>query len=133
MSRPPCIVCGRPSVEDHHVVGARVDGELAAPHCHDHHELMHDDWWTLRVGAKRTGKSNIDGDQPPTALHQLYLALRRTAAWLGRLAAQGLFQPLTGWLAAALARWAFALQLAIAALDAAVPEWRTAPGVAVIQ
>lgn len=136
MSRPPCILCGRPSMEDHHVVGARVDGELTAPHCHDHHELVHDDWWTLvhddwwtlGVGAKRPRGSSVDADEPPTVLHRLCLALRRAAAWLGRLAARGRFQPLTGWLAAALARWALALQLASPGWTPPCPSGEPLPG-----
>jgi len=125
-----CIVCGAPAADDHHLVGARIDGELTAGHCHDHHELVHDDWWTGGVGAKRSLGSQVDQDQPATFLHRLLFALRRLAMWLGRLAERGLFLPVSESLAAALARWAAGLSQCIAALDAELPGWQATPGLA---
>ena len=130
MNRPPCAFCGRRSVDEHHVCGHCVDAELTFPHCHDHHELLHDDWWTAGVGAKRASGSQQDLDLPATKLHRLYLALRRAALWLGRLAANGLFEPLAGQFAAALGRWAADLLAVMTVLDSALPQWRTVPGIA---
>ncbi len=129
MSARVCIVCGRRAVDDHHITGSRLDPRLSFWHCHDHHELSHDDWNTAGVPAKNRQRDDTDDDQPPTVLHALYLRLRRLAMWLGRLAEHGVFEPIAGRLAAALARWARSLAACIAGLDAHVPGWRAAPGV----
>jgi len=130
MTRLPCTFCGRRSVDEHHVCGRQVDAALTFPHCHDHHELAHDDWWTAGVGAKRPSGSQQDLDEPPTVLHLLHLALRRAGLWLGRLAANGLFEPLAAPFATALAGWAASLLEAMNALDAVFPQWSTLPGIA---
>ncbi len=130
MSARSCIVCGRPAADDHHLTGARLDPELALPHCHDHHELAHDDWNTAGVPAKDRQYNDQHEETAPTVLHALYLRLRRLAMWLGRLAEHGVFAPIAGLVAAALARWASALAGCIAGLDAHLPGWRAVPGVA---
>jgi len=122
-----CLLCGRPAVEDHHITGGRLDPDLHFPHCHDHHELVHDGWWTASVGAKRPPGSQLDQDQPETVLHALYLRLRRAALWFGHLANRDVFAPIATQIAGALARWADLLQDAIAALDLSQPQWRAIP------
>lgn len=130
MSAPRCVVCGRPADDDHHLTGARLDPYLQLPHCHDHHELNHDDWNTAGVPAKNRGRGDQDDDQPATFLHGLYRRLRRLAMFLGRLAERGVFWPLSTLLAAALAGWALGLRRCIEALDAGVPGWWDLLGVA---
>lgn len=130
MNARVCVICGRPAADDHHVTGHSLDPQLSFGHCHDHHELLHDDWNTAGVPAKSRARDDRDEDAPPTVLHAVYLRLTRLALWLGRLAQQGVFEPIAGKLAAALARWARSLAACIAALDAHVPGWRGAPGVA---
>src|SRR5829696_6353771 len=125
-----CVICGQPAVVDHHLTGWRLDPALMLPHCHDHHELVHDDWNTAGVPAKNRRFNDSDDDQPPTVLHGLYLRLRRLGLWLGRLAEDGVWQPVTGLLAAAVSRWATSLERCIGGLDASVPSWRHADGVA---
>ncbi len=124
-----CIVCGRAAQDDHHITGRQLDPNLSFWHCHDHHELMHDDWNTAGVPAK-SQKRDDERQAPPTRLHALMIALQRLSMWLGRLHAAGLFQPLVGPLAEAIARWPALLQGCIDGLDACQPGWRTAPGVA---
>ncbi len=130
MSARSCIICGRPAADDHHLTGRALDPALSLWHCHDHHELAHDDWNTAGVPAKNRQRDDRDEDSPPTVLHALYLRLRRLAMWLGRLAEHGVFTPIAALLAAALARWATSLAQCIAGLDAHLPGWRTVPGVA---
>ena len=125
-----CVICGQPAVDDHHLTGSRLDPPLMLPHCHDDHELAHDDWNTAGVPAKNRRLNDSDDDQPPTVLHALYLRLRRLALWLGRLAEHGVWQPVSGLLAAALARWAGGLERCINGLDETAPSWRHARGVA---
>ena len=125
-----CVVCGQPAVDQHHLTGWRLDPALVLPHCHDHHELAHDDWNTAGVPAKNRGWDDADQDEPPTMLHTLHLRLQRLSMWLGRLAERGLWQPVSGLLADALARWAAVLQRCINGLDSSVPSWRRASGVA---
>ena len=127
MTAGRCLLCGRPAVEDHHITGARLDPDLSFPHCHDHHELVHDGWWTAGVGAKRSPGSQLDQDQPETFLHALYLRLRRAALWFGSLADRDVFAPIATRIAHALARWADLLQDAIDALDGSLPQWRAIP------
>lgn len=130
MSARACVVCGRPAADDHHLTGSKLDPDLTLPHCHDHHELNHDDWWTAGVGAKRPKARNDDEDTPATFLHGLYLRLRRLAMFLGRLVEAGLFLPLSSLLASALAGWAVRLRGCIDALDAGKPGWADLPGLA---
>jgi hypothetical protein len=99
MSARTCIVCGRPPDVEHHLTSSRLDPALLLPHCHDHHELIHDDWNTAGVPAKNRNRTDEDEDHPPTFLHGLYPRLRRLALWLGRLDEAGLFQPVAGLLA----------------------------------
>src|SRR5215218_1398349 len=113
MTAGACVICGQPAVDDHHLTGSRLDPALMLPHCHDHHELVHDDWNTAGVPAKNRRFNDSDDDQPPTVLHALYLRLRRLALWLARLHEGGVFQPVSGRLASALALWAIELQRCI--------------------
>jgi len=126
MTARTCILCGRRAADDHHLTGARLDPQLMLPHCHDHHELAHDDWNTAGVPAKARQRNDQDEETTPTALHALYLRLRRLAMWLGRLAEHGVFEPIAGLLAATLAGWATELAAVIDRLDGRVPGWRTA-------
>lgn len=128
MNAQVCIVCGRRASDDHHLSGGQLDPELSFWHCHDHHELMHDDWNTAGVPAK-SQKRDDDKLRPPTRLHAMAVALARLSMWLGRLDRAGVLQPLVGPLAVALARWAAILQGCIDALDHSQPGWRAAPGI----
>ena len=129
MSPRACVICGRHAADDHHITGRRLDPGLSFWHCHDHHELMHDDWNTSGVPSK-SQKRDDDQHEPPTRLHALHIAMQRLAMWLGRLHGAGVFQPLVGPLAEAVARWVAVLQGCIDGLDASQPGWRAAPGVA---
>src|SRR4051812_34463577 len=104
MSAHVCIVCGRSASDDHHVSGRQLDQAFSFWHCHDHHELMHDDWNTAGVPAK-SQKRDDDQLTPPTRLHGMAIALQRLAMWLGRLHAAGNCGSVLGPLAAAVARW----------------------------
>lgn len=130
MSARACIICGRKAADDHHLTGRRLDPPLSLWHCHDHHELVHDDWNTAGVPAKNHQEDDTDEDAPPTVLHALHLRLARLAMWLGRLAEHGVFEPIAGLLAAALARWASGLARCITALDDQLPGWQHKPGIA---
>ncbi len=121
MKRPHCLLCGQPSVAQHHLTGRRLDPSLATPVCHDHHYFVHDDWWTHGVGAK----PGNDEQAPPTVLHAMHLRLRRLAMFLGRLVELGLFRPLSDWLAEALSRWGDEMQSCVIRLDADGPSWRS--------
>jgi hypothetical protein len=127
MSARTCIVCGRSADDDHHLTGSVLDPMLLLPHCHDHHELMHDDWWTAGVGAKRRRGVEME-PAPATFLDGLYLRLRRLALWLGRLAEAS--RPISGPLAAAVAGWSTDLLRCLNALDAGWASWRDLPGMA---
>jgi hypothetical protein len=127
MSTRACVVCGRPASDDHHVSGRQLDPELSFWHCHNHHELMHDDWNTAGVPAK-SQKRDDDQHAPPTRLHAIQTALQRLAMWLGRLHTADICTPLLGPLAAAVERWATILRGCIDALDASQPGWRESPG-----
>ncbi len=127
MTAARCLICGRPAADDHHITGGRLDPDLHFPHCHDHHELVHDGWWTAGVGAKRPAGSQVENDKPETVLHALYLRLRRVALWFGLLADRDVFAVVATKIAVALARWADLLQDAITALDRHLPQWRTIP------
>jgi len=118
MSRA-CTVCGRDCRISHHITGDALDGEFETPVCHDHHQLVHDDWHTLGVGAEQ---------QPRNFFDRLVLRLRRTAAFLGRLVAIGVGGPLLRMLAEVLGRWAADLHMRVAILDARYEDWRSLPG-----
>jgi hypothetical protein len=120
--RLPCVICGRPSVDYHHVTQRQIDPDVVLPLCHDHHELMGDDWHTAGIPPET---------EAPTVLHQLELGLRRWAMLIGRAAVHPLLAPaapLLRVLAAWMAKWAARLRACIAGLDQACPEWRQAPG-----
>ena len=125
MSARACVLCGRRAHDDHHLTGRRLDPQLSLPHCHDHHELVHDDWNTAGVPAKSRGRDDDDEDDPRTLLlDALYLRLRRLGMWLGLLAEAGVLRPITEALASALAQWADELADFTASLDAQCPSWR---------
>lgn len=124
MNARVCIICGRRASDDHHVTGRSLDPQLSFWHCHDHHELAHDDWNTAGVPAKKRQRDDRDEDAPPTVLHALVFRLRRLAMWLGRLAEAGVFEPIAAALASALARWAAELEACIQSLDARLSGWR---------
>ncbi len=119
MSAGGCVLCGRPCRIRHHVTQADVDGELEVDVCHSHHQLLHDDWHTLGVGA----------EQPPTNfLDRLYLRLRRLAGFLGRLVEAGWGGEFIRLLATAVGAWATGLGRRIRLLDRHCPTWRTVAG-----
>ncbi len=128
MNARVCVICGRRASDDHHVTGRSLDPQLSFWHCHDHHELLHDDWNTADVPAKNRQRDDRDGDAPPTLLHALVFRLRRLAMWLGRLAEAAVFEPIANPLACALARWAVELEAFIVGLDAQLPGWRAVSG-----
>lgn len=128
MNARVCLICGRNAHDDHHVTGRSLDPQLSFWHCHDHHELLHDDWNSAGVPAKDRQRDDRDGDTTPTVLHALVLRLRRLAMWLGRLAEAGVFEPVAAALAYALARWATELEACIHRLDAQVSGWRAVSG-----
>jgi hypothetical protein len=118
--RKPCVLCARPSVDAHHVTQHGIDFELTLPLCHDHHEVVHDDWRGADVAADVA---------PETLLHALQLGMERLAMIAGRAAATEALEPAREMLAALatwLAKWASRLIGAIAALDAGAPGWREA-------
>jgi len=121
MNRPPCQLCDAVSVANHHLTGRTLDPSLTGSVCHDHHYLVHDDWWTHGVGAK-PGRYE---PTPPTVLHAMYTRLRRLSMFLGRLAELGMFSPLSTRLAETFAGWAGEIDTCIHRLDAAVPSWQS--------
>jgi hypothetical protein len=122
----PCLCCDRGPGRRHHLTGRAADGSYLDPDlcgrlCATCHPLVHEDWNTAGVS---------DEISPDTFLDSLELRLRRTAIFLGRLAAEtpDPLGELLAALAVALACWAVGLANAMSALDDTFPTWRTTPG-----
>jgi hypothetical protein len=129
---PPCLICAEQAVAKHHPTARDNDDRyrdprLRAPLCHDHHEFVGDDEYTL-----------ADGHQTDTSteLGRLEVRLTRLAVFLGTLADSpaltGLPAPLARFLvdlAEHLAEWARGQAQSIALLDRYQPGWRTIPGI----
>jgi hypothetical protein len=128
MSARLCLICRRPGEDYHHWTGDSLDPDLGFWLCHDHHELMNDDWNTADVPAKRP-RDGGEQQGPATFLHGLQLRLCRLAMLMGRLAERGVFEPLTRALGVALARWASRLKTCLHALDEYAPGWQNASGI----
>lgn len=119
-----CIHCGAPAEDRHHPTGRGPDGGyldpwFKIPHCHNDHELVHDDLRSAKLENATPGDSFLE---------HLESGLRRLGVFLGRLPGVAAL----GVLLAMLARWctdkADGLHLVISALDAGLPGWRSAPG-----
>lgn len=122
-SRPNCLFCEQPAEQRHHPTGRSWDPEVTVPVCHDHHMLVHDDWWTAGVGPNSV---------PPTWLHVFAITALRWAMIIGRLADDDVVPDLLRPLAAWLAKGANCLKLVIEALDRHLgTEWQALPGIAV--
>ena len=125
--------CGAPAEELHHPTG-RVAGEgspyldpgFRAPACHNDHALIYDD--QRRMVDLEPDLTQTDA----TILDRLEVRLRRVAAFVGRvgeaIGIAALIALMAG-LATHVERWANELGSAIAILDAAMPGWRTLPGI----
>jgi hypothetical protein len=129
--RPTCLVAGCPNPASgfrHHPTGKDaadryLDPKFTAGFCHDHHELVHDDWHTHQIA---------DGEDRSTFLEWLQLCLSRASVTVGRIAGPDPEDPLRVFLAelaAWLARAATDLGRAIDALDRTCPAWRQTPDV----
>jgi hypothetical protein len=119
-----CVDCGAPAEDGHHPTGRGADLSYLDPwfkvgHCHDDHELVHDDLRSAGLEVAPAGNS---------FLAELELGLRRVGLFLGRLPGVAVL----GDLLVMLARWcaskADGLRLVITALDAGAPGWRLLPG-----
>lgn len=78
-----CTFCGQPSRHGHHITGRQPDRtylhpDLIAELCHRHHVLVHNDLRTLAIDIP--DRSDTD------PIRQVVFALRRIAAFIGRLA-----------------------------------------------
>ena len=126
-ARPPCLLCGAPSEDGHHVTGrdaneTYLDPVFKAPLCHSCHELVGEDWNTVGVQDTAPAESFLDS---------LELRLTRTATFTGRVA-EPAPEPLRRFLlalASHLAAWSARLHEVIAALDQYLPAWRATPGI----
>lgn len=130
-ARPTCLIAGCPNPASglrHHPTGKDAAGQYLDPQykaglCHDHHELVHDDWHTHEIA---------DGVDRSTFLEWLQLSMSRLAVTVGRIAGPSPQDPLRGFLAqlaAWFARSAARLGVAIDALDRTCPTWRQSPDV----
>jgi hypothetical protein len=133
MSRRLCALCDWRAIQaGHHVTAEILDPDLLVDVCHNHHMLVHDDWLTAGVGAKR---------MPDNVLERLELRLRRVALFLGRLQATGFGGEFIRLLAVSIGQWADEVAWIIRMLDAfhgplppsadrpwPQPGWREAPG-----
>lgn len=125
--------CGAPAEELHHPT-ARVAGDgspyldpgFRVPACHDDHALIYDDQRRMADLEPDLARDDV------TILDRLEVRLRRIAAFVGRVGEvfqiAGLIALLIV-LASHVEHWANDLAAAIAILDAAVPGWRTLPGI----
>lgn len=118
--RPPCLRCGRPSKEDHHLTprdenGERPDPQLTAPLCLSCHNREHNQ---LRVLGLQSAPGGL------TTPERIEYCLRQTAVFVSGL------RPSWGeWcelLAAGMTRWADDLARHTRDLDRRVPAWREA-------
>jgi hypothetical protein len=122
-----CPLCERPRQRRHHVTGRGADGryldrKAVIGLCHDHHELIGDDWRTA-------GADDEKADE--TFLGSLELRLDRAAMLAGRVAQEA--PPPFSWvfqvIATLLASWAASLAGSLTVLDRYSPGWRAQPGV----
>jgi hypothetical protein len=96
-----------------------LDPDFRLPCCHDDHELVHDDWYTLEL-------ANVAG--PLTVFDRNELRCRRAAVVFARAAEQNPDDPLFGPLARALVGWADEQARGIRRLDERYPDCRSDPG-----
>jgi len=111
-----CCFCGDTEVPMHHPTQDIWDPAIVVPVCHDHHMLIHDDWYTAGIGPKA---------EPPTVLHVLAMNMHRWAMLLGRLSASSYMPEVLSPLATWLITWAAILRAACDALDTSFPQWRS--------
>ncbi|MGA2165215.1 MAG: hypothetical protein ABSH36_12195 [Solirubrobacteraceae bacterium] len=122
-----CLYCAGDNALRHHPTGrdnqgSYLDSGLMLPFCHDHHELIHDDWRTLDIQDSDSGERSA----PRLSLvERVELRLRRLAATAGRIAAAFPRCAWIGELARSFKRWADELACFIAALDRRDTEWRS--------
>ncbi len=115
----PCAICGRPAEDPHHLTGRGPDSEyldddLAAPLCHDDHELLHEDLRHDRID-KPFGDLSV--------FERVAYRLERVAVFFSRLAEQAPLQWIVT-LAEAMRRWAGELRRGVDDLDSKHPRWR---------
>lgn len=118
-----CEFCGGPIQRRHHPTGrdehgGYLDPEFRRPLCHDHHELVGDDLYTLEL-VRTPGHL--------TWFERVEIRLRRWAAYCARLDQASPTPSVYGLLASVLERWANELARAIRLLDELFPEWREHP------
>ena len=124
-----CVQCGAEQVEGHHLTGrdsqgCYLDRALTLWLCHDHHELAHDDWRTLRIQDPNPDHVECDA-APLSCVERVELRLRRLATLAGRMAAM---LPQWTWLAElakSFKRWADELARDIEARSRRDPDWRS--------
>lgn len=113
-----CLICGAEITEAHHptgrdLQGAYLDPRFTIPLCHDHHLVIHDDWWTLEV----QDQTPRNGGRRLTGVERVELRLRRLAIDGGRLAIADPQRGRIARLAECSKRWADELACDIAARD----------------
>ena len=118
--RPPCIVCGRASKEDHHLTprgedGERLDPDLTAPLCLACHNRQHNKLRLLDLQRAPTGHSTPE---------RIEYCLRQTAVFVADLRPS--WGPWCVVLASAMTRSADELAAHTRGLDARDPAWREA-------
>lgn len=125
MSAPRCYFCGEPADRRHHLTGRcgdaksdYLDPDLAGPVCHDDHELVHDDWPTIRAAEHR--------DEPiSNPLERVLVRLQRISALFARWHEASPGDGFRAKLAEAFALWAAELATLVLYLDLHVPDWRS--------
>jgi hypothetical protein len=90
--------------------------------CHDHHELVHDDWRLLRIQDLEPGQENSG---KLTLVDRVELRLRRLASNLSRPAEVTPAVECQTALADCAKRWADELARDIKARDERDPDWRS--------
>ncbi len=116
----PCVRCGDPATQLHHVTGRgadseQLDDELVLPVCPDCHDLIHEE---LR----------LEGIHYPlirnSIIERLERRLRRLAINLARIADKAWPQVFVGLIALNCLKWAEELAMLVKLLDRWNPAWR---------
>jgi hypothetical protein len=122
-----CLRCGAAGLSRrHHPTGKDEQGDYLDPeftldHCHDCHELIHDDWHTAGLADEAQAT-------PQPAIVRLELGLRRLAVMLARHAEAQPTNSLWPILARLAAKWAAVVAHTVRRWDERDPDWRRDPG-----
>ena len=125
MSMPRCYFCNRPFERGHHITGRcgdaqsrYLDRDLAAPLCHDDHELVHDDWPTI-------GSAEYREEPISNPLERVLVRLERISVFFARWHEASPGDGFRAKLAGAFALWAAELTAVVLCLDLHAPGWRS--------